>query len=167
MTAMTRSHTGSTAQPDDRRLSPCVCNTLRMVTRGVTQLYDDVLRPSGLRVTQFSILAAFGRLGEANLKQLRHTLAIDQTTLTRSLDLLERDGLIAPASHPDARIRAMKLTAKGRRALETARPLWARAQGMVLREFGTTAWADAQRRLAHLLRVALKKRRRRRARAGI
>jgi len=167
MISMTRSHTGSTARRDDGRLSPCVCNTLRMVTRAVTQLYDDVLRPSGLRVTQFSILAAFGRLGEANLKQLRHTLAIDQTTLTRSLDLLERDGLIEPAAHPDARIRALRLTAKGRRALETARPLWVRAQGMVLREFGTTAWADAQRRLAHLLRVAVTKRRRRRDRAGI
>jgi DNA-binding MarR family transcriptional regulator len=149
------------------RLSPCVCNTLRMVTRAVTQLYDDVLRPSGLRVTQFSVLASFGRLGEANLKQLRHTLAIDQTTLTRSLDLLERDGLIEPASHPDARVRAMRLTARGRRALETARPLWARAQGLVLREFGTAAWADAQRRLAHLLRVAVKKRGRRRERAGV
>src|SRR5437899_2505522 len=40
------------------RLSPCVCNTLRMAARAVTQLYDDVLRPSGLRVTQFSIIVA-------------------------------------------------------------------------------------------------------------
>ena len=139
-------------------LSPCVCNTLRMVTRAVTQLYDDVLRPSGLRVTQFSILAAIGRIGEANLKQLEDTLAIDQTTLTRSLNLLERDGVMERASHPDARIRAMKLTSKGRRALEAARPLWARAQDKVLRELGTKAWADAQRRLAHLLYVAVKRR---------
>src|SRR6266849_50413 len=73
------------------RLSPCVCSTLRMVSRAVTQLYDDVLRPSGLRVTQFSILAAIARLGEANLRQLEYMLAIDQTTLTRSLNRLERD----------------------------------------------------------------------------
>ena len=139
-------------------LSPRVCNTLRMVTRAVTQLYDDVLRPSGLRVTQFSILATIGRIGEANLKHLEDTLAIDQTTLTRSLNLLERDGVIERASHPDARIRAMKLTSKGRRALEAARPLWARAQDKVLRELGTKAWADAQRRLAHLLYVAVKRR---------
>jgi len=51
-----------------------------MVTRVVTQLYDDCLRPSGLRVTQFSILAAIARLGEASLKQLEDELAIDQTT---------------------------------------------------------------------------------------
>ena len=147
------------ARQDPGRLSPCVCSTLRMVSRAVTQLYDDVLRPSGLRVTQFSILAAIARMGEANLKVLEDALAIDQTTLTRSLNVLERDGVLERASHPDARIRAMKLTPKGRRALEAARPLWARAQDKVLRELGTTAWADAQRRLAHLLRVAVKKRR--------
>jgi len=141
------------------QLSACVCNTLRMVTRAVTQLYDDVLRPSGLRVTQFSILASITRTGEANLKQLEDTLAIDQTTLTRSLNLLERDGVIERASHPDGRIKAMRLTSKGRRALEVARPLWAPAQDRILRELGTKAWADAQRRLTHLLHVAVKKRR--------
>src|SRR6266498_114263 len=143
-------------------LSPCVCNTLRMVTRVVTQLYDDCLRPSGLRVTQFSILAAIARLGEASLKQLEYALAIDQTTLTRSLSLLERGGVIERASHPDGRIKAMRLTSKGRRALEVARPLWARAQGKVLRELGTRAWANAQRQLTRLHHVAVEKRRRRR-----
>src|SRR5438445_6408619 len=86
--------------PDRERLSPCVCSTLRMVSRAVTQLYDDVLRPSGLRVTQFSILAAIARLGEANLRQLEHMLAINQTTLTRSLNLLERDGVIERVTAP-------------------------------------------------------------------
>ena len=140
------------------RLSPCVCNTLRMVSRVVTQLYDDCLRPSGLRVTQFSILAAVARLDEASLKQLEDELAIDQTTLTRSLTLLERDGVLERASHPDGRIKAMRLTAKGRRALEVARPLWAQAQGKVLRALGTKSWAGAQRQLTRLHHVAVKKR---------
>jgi len=91
-----------------------------MVSRAVTQLYDDVLRPSGLRVTQFSILASIARRGEANLKELEASLAIDQTTLTRSLGLLERDGVIERASHPDGRIKAMRLTRKGRRVLSVA-----------------------------------------------
>src|SRR5438876_8170474 len=141
------------------RLSPCVCNTLRMVTRVVTQLYDDALRPSGLRVTQYSILASIARLGEANLKQLEDALAIDQTTLTRSLSLLERGGVIERASHPDGRIKAMRLTARGRRALAEAWPMWAQAQGKVLRALGTKAWADAQRRLTRLHHVAVRKRR--------
>jgi len=129
-----------------------------MASRAVTQLYDDDLRPSGLRVTQYSILAMIARTGEANLRQLEDMLAIDQTTLTRSLNLLERDRMIERVPHPDGRIKALRLTSKGRRALEAARPLWARAQDKVLRELGTTAWADARRRLAHLLRIAVKKR---------
>ena len=63
----------TTAVMDGREpglLSPCVCSTLRMVSRAVTQLYDDILRPSGLRVTRFSILATMARSGEANLRQL-------------------------------------------------------------------------------------------------
>src|SRR2546426_2921888 len=164
MTSMTRRVSTVAAGQDRGRLSPCVCNTLRMVSRVVTQLYDDVLRPSGLRVTQFSILATIGRMGEANLKQLENALAIDQTTLTRSLNLLERDGVIEHASHPDGRIKAMRLTSKGRRALAVARPLWTKAQDKALRELGTKAWADAQRRLTQLLRVAVTKRRQGRGR---
>lgn len=135
-----------------------------MVSRAVTQLYDHVLRPSGLRVTQFSILATIARMGEANLRQLEDTLAIDQTTLTRSLNLLERDGMTERVPHPDRRVKAMRLTAKGRRAMEVARPLWAQAQGTVLRELGMKSWADAQRRLAHLLSVAVERRGRSRGR---
>src|SRR6266852_1819325 len=128
--------------PDRERLSPCVCSTLRMVSRAVTQLYDDILRPSGLRVTQFSILATIERSGEANLRQLEAALAIDQTTLTRSLNLRERDGMIERVPHPDGRVKAMRLTRKGRRVLDVARPLWAHAQDKVLGELGTSAWND-------------------------
>ena len=159
MTSMSRPDTSLTTGQDRGRLSPCVCNTLRMVSRTVTQLYDDILRPSGLRVTQYSILATLARMGEANLRQLEDALAIDQTTLTRSLGLLERGSVIERVPHPDGRIKAMRLTSKGRRVLTLARPLWAQAQNRVLRELGSKAWADAQRRLAHLLSVAVKKRR--------
>ena len=151
-----------TRKPDSAPLSPCVCHTLRRVTRAVTQLYDDALRPSGLRVTQFSILATIARMGEANLRQLEDALALDQTTLTRSLNLLERDGVTERVPHPDGRIKAMRLTPKGRKALEIARPLWARAQAHVLRELRPKAWADAQRRLARLLSVAVARRTRNR-----
>src|SRR2546425_797755 len=61
MMSMSRQITKLTIGPNRGRLSPCICNTLRVVSRVVTQLYDDCLRPSGLRVTQFSILAAVAR----------------------------------------------------------------------------------------------------------
>jgi hypothetical protein len=53
----------------------------------------------------------------------------------------------------------MRLTGKGKRLLDMARPLWAQAQDRVLRELGPSVWADAQRRLARLLHVAVVKRR--------
>ncbi len=71
--------TDRAARQDPRRLSRCVCNTLRMVARTVTRLYDDALRPSGLRATQFSILATIAGKDEANLKQLEDALAIDHS----------------------------------------------------------------------------------------
>ena len=155
---MERHATGVTGGPERGPLSPCVCSTLRMVSRAVTQLYDDILRPSGLRVTQFSILATIARRGEANLRHLERALAIDQTTLTRSVNRLERDRMIERVPNPDGRVKAMRLTGKGRRLLK-ARPLWVQAQNRVLRELGPPAWADAQRRLARLLHVAVVKRR--------
>src|SRR2546422_6231940 len=161
---MERPATEVSGERESVRGSPCVCSTLRMVSRAVTQLYDDILRPSGLRVTQFSILATIARSGEANLRQLEAALAIDQTTLTRSLKLLERDRMIERVPHPDGRIKAMRLTRKGRRVLNVARPLWAQAPDKVLRDLGTRAWDDAQRRLARLLHVAVEKRRLRRNR---
>ena len=120
---MERHSAGVIERREPGQLSPCVCSTLRMVSRAVTQLYDDILRPSGLRVTQFSILATIARRGEANLRQLEHTLAIDQTTLTRSVSLLERDRVIERLPNPDGRVKAIRLTRKGKRLLDVARPL--------------------------------------------
>jgi len=134
-----------------RRHSVCVCNTLRVVTRAMTQLYDDTLRPSGLRVTQFSILGQIARLGTANVTRLTQALEIDQTTLTRSLKLLERAGLVERVARADARVKALRLTAKGERAVKTAYPLWKHAQQRVLRRIGGDAWADLQRSLAGLV----------------
>jgi DNA-binding MarR family transcriptional regulator len=151
-------------------LSPCVCNSLRMATRAVRQLYDDALRPSGLRVTQFSVLAALARMGEASVGELAESLAIDQSTLTRGIALLERDGFAERVPHPDARVKSLRLTARGRAALGRARPLWEKAQQIVLRELGPAGWSAARRRLGRLLQVAVERRaatRRTRRTAGI
>ncbi len=67
--------------------------------------------------------------------------------------------MIERVPNPDGRVKAMRLTGKGKRLLDVARPLWAQAQDRVLRELGPPAWADAQRRLARLLHVAVEKRR--------
>src|SRR5437763_14553946 len=75
MGAMDGRGTRRMTRPDRERVSPGVCSTLRMVSRAVTQLYDDILRPSGLRVTQRRIRGASARLGGAHLRQRADTLA--------------------------------------------------------------------------------------------
>src|SRR2546428_13266425 len=120
---MERPATGVSGERESVRLSPCVCSTLRMVSRAVTQLYDDILRPSGLRVTQYSILATIARSGQANLRKLEAALAIDPTTPSRSLRLLQRDRLIERVPDPDRRIKAARFTSKARRKLGASRPI--------------------------------------------
>ena len=117
----------------------------------MTQLYDDTLRPSGLRVTQFSILGQIARLGTANVTQLTQVLEFDQTTLTRSLKLFEHEGLIERVVQADAHVKAVQLTAKGRQALKAAYPLWQRTQQGVLRHIGAEAWVHLQSLLFNLL----------------
>ena len=102
----------------------CVCATLRKASRAVTQVFDNALRPSGLRATQ-----------------LTNRLIIDQTTLTRSLSLVERDDLIQTVPKPDARLRTVKLIPKGEKTLHAAFPLWTEAQKRIVLALGVEAWA--------------------------
>src|SRR5437879_9622415 len=84
---MERPATGVSGERESVRLSPCVCSTLRMVSRAVAQLYDDILRPSGLRVSSSVFSRPSHEAARRTADNLRRRLAIDQTTLTRSLSL--------------------------------------------------------------------------------
>ncbi len=129
---------------------PCVCATLRMATRSVTQFYDNALRPSGLRSTQFNILSVISAAGPATVTRLTKLLVMDQTSLTRSLALLERKGLIKQAANPDRRVKSVELTKTGMRALEKAEPRWASAQKKMLNTIGSAAWAALSGELTRL-----------------
>ena len=86
--------TGVQAKPLEE--SPlCLCDTLRMTARAVTQVYDDALRPLGLRVTQFSLLARAAAMGPVESWRLSEALGLDKTTFSRNLRPLERRKLIA------------------------------------------------------------------------
>jgi DNA-binding MarR family transcriptional regulator len=58
--------------------TPCTCTTLRRATRAVTAAYDAALAPSGLRITQFSILRKLARLGPLPVKRLAAEAALDR-----------------------------------------------------------------------------------------
>lgn len=121
----------------------CACFNVRKTARVVTQLYDEVLRPTGLRITQFTLLVAAGGLGPVTVTRLAKMGAMDRTTLTRNLRPLEEQGLIHVESGEDRRERQVTLTSRGRRALAEAFPLWDEAQAKIVKGFG-------QERLQHL-----------------
>lgn len=114
----------------------CVCAKLRKATRATTQIYDAILRPSGLRVTQFTLLVATRLIRTAPVTRLAKELGIERTTLTRNLRLLERQGLIRVRPGRDRRVREVVLTGRGLEALARAVPLWRRAQARVARALG-------------------------------
>ncbi|MCC7243734.1 MAG: winged helix-turn-helix transcriptional regulator [Acidobacteria bacterium] len=129
------------ARPDGGAfVLPCACANLRRLTRLVTRLYDLELRASGLEITQLGLLAILNTLGEATHKRLAAGLAIDSTTLTRTLGLLRRRGWVDGRAGPDRRERVYRLTAPGRARLRRARPGWERAQARLHGIIGDAQW---------------------------
>ena len=127
---------------------PCLCTTLRRVTRSVTAAYDDALRPVGLRVTQYAILRILERLGPVAVTRLAAEAALDRSTMGRNLDPLERRGLVAIAvGAADQRERVAGLTEEGHAAIRAALPLWRAAQERIEAAFPPTAIAALAGRL--------------------
>jgi DNA-binding MarR family transcriptional regulator len=121
----------------------CNCLALRQATRLATQLYDQHLAPSGLRTTQFSILAKLKRLGPMSINALAAHLVVDRTTLGRNILPLERDGLIAiEPSAADARSKELRLTRKGAARLGPALKRWAEAQARFEATYGEQRAAE-------------------------
>lgn len=114
----------------------CACFNLRRVTRAVTQVYDEYLRPTGLRVTQFTVLVALRNLHQSTINQLADKLVVDRTTLTRNLRPLEEAGLVRTRPGEDRRVREIFLTSAGEEKLCEALPLWRDAQSQMRRALG-------------------------------
>lgn len=125
-----------------KQLNPldCACFNTRKVARLLGQVYDRALEPSGLKNTQFAALAVADAHEGVSITELSHEMEIERTTLTRNLQVLERDGLVRVGAGVDGRSKTIVVTAKGRRKLASAMPLWTGAQEQVLREFGGRRW---------------------------
>jgi len=117
-------------------LPACTCGRLRRATRALTQLYDDLMIPSGLRVTQFSMLRTLEREGTSTLSDLAQALLLDRTALSRNLDPLVERGLVKIIAGRDARTREVSLTRSGGQAIRAALPHWTRAQAQVSARVG-------------------------------
>lgn len=138
----------------DRAQAKCVCFNLRRAARAVTQLYDEALRPSGLRATQLSVLSAVALLGPVTMTRLAELLVMERTTLTRNLRLLVEKELVRVAPGEDRRSRSARLTGRGRDALARALPLWKRAQTRIVEGLGRERWDDLLKGLTAAVAVA-------------
>jgi DNA-binding MarR family transcriptional regulator len=119
---------------------PCSCATLRRADRAVIALYDGEFRTTGFRTTQFTLLQAIHRSGEVVQGRLGEMLALDSTTLTRSLAPLIRRGLIADRPGMDRRQRLLRLRPKGVREMRSLTPYWERAQRRLRRALAVADW---------------------------
>lgn len=122
------------ADPSRVDLSPtrnCHCLAARREARELTRFYEAKLRPHGLRATQFSILAVLAQMGPTLITELADVLGLERTSLTRSANVMEREGWIEDAPSDDGRERPLQLTDEGREKVEVAFPAWKEAQETV------------------------------------
>jgi DNA-binding MarR family transcriptional regulator len=115
---------------------PCACASFRRASRAITQFYEDGLRPTGLRATQFTILQTLTLAGEVTQGKLGQILAMDSTTLTRTLATMSRHGWISKRRGEDRREWRMRLSKAGERQFKQALPHWEKAQAKVRRKLG-------------------------------
>ena len=121
---------------------PCLSASFRRATRVLTQHYEKALRPLGLRGTQFTLLQALSLTGEVSQRMLGEILAIDSTTLTRTIAIMERQGWIGSRPGEDRRERLLSLSKAGRAEYKRALPYWEKVQQELRARFGNKRWNE-------------------------
>ncbi len=145
--------TPSNLQNETLDVEECTCFNLRKATRTVTQLFDDAMQPTGIRATQFTLLAAISSTGTVAIRQLSQILVMDRTTLTRNLKPLETRRLIKIVPGEDRRTRTLTLTDKGRKTLEKSLPFWRKAQAEVIERLTPKRWRDLLKQLDSTVKI--------------
>ena len=112
----------------DTSAKTCIAGRLRLLNRVVTNIYDDALRPLGLKISQGNILILTGKMGVASPVQVCEYLQLDISTLSRNVELMRKNGWLEEVPGEDARSHPFRLTAEGKRLIEKAIPAWEKAQ---------------------------------------
>lgn len=134
----------------------CSCSALRQATRHVTRFYDDALRPVGLGLNQYSVLAKLHRHGPQTLLDLAKLLVMDRSTLGHLVRPLTERGLVnVDVSQRDRRRRVVRLTDHGDAVMKRARPMWADAERAFRERFGHTAADGLHQILEQVTRTPL------------
>jgi DNA-binding MarR family transcriptional regulator len=125
----------------------CGAFNLKRAARAVARVYDAQLLRVGLRSTQFTTLVAAAKAGPAPVGHLAEMTGMDQTTMTRGLQLMARQGLVSIAKRGRGRTKIVTLTREGERLLKRATPRWRAAHARFTATFGPVKWRTMQREL--------------------
>ncbi len=120
----------------DTIATACIAMRLRLLSRVVTKLYDDALRPIGLKASQVNILVAVWKLGLASPQRVCEILHMDPSTLSRNVERMRVRGWLEGVPADDARAQPFRLTSAGRKLLEKAVPRWEKAQAQAQQVLG-------------------------------
>lgn len=118
--------------------SPCLCLNIRRASRAVTEFYEKVLEPSGIKIAQYSLLRHLEYVEPVTISELAKFMRIDRTTLNRNMKPLCEIGLISVKPGKDPRSRQVSLTNAGKKTLVDANSLWEKAQTELKEYLGST-----------------------------
>jgi DNA-binding MarR family transcriptional regulator len=134
---------------------PCLCSSFRRSSRALTQLYEYSLRPLGLSSTQFTVLQVLDLAGATTQGRLGQMLAMDSTSLTRTLRIMSRHGWISERRGEDRRKRWLQLAPRGKAQLKSALPVWEKVQANLRHQLGASRWDGLLQITNQLTNVAI------------
>lgn len=120
----------------EKKVSVCNCINLRRASHAITEVYDEILASSGLKISQYLLLKNVKRLGPVSVSSLALEIRLDRTTIVRNLKPMEERGFIKDDATKGTRNRQLKLTDRGLEILEAAEPLWLKAQNFIEQYLG-------------------------------
>ncbi len=120
----------------EKKPSECNCLNIRRASQALTDVYDEIMAPSGLKLGQFSLLKHINRLGPVSVSDLALSIRLDRTTLVRNLKSLEEKGLVTDTAPERSRNRQLQLTELGYGTYRAAEKLWLVAQNFVEQYLG-------------------------------
>src|SRR5438270_13680021 len=120
----------------DQVAGECIAVRVRMLNRVITNIYDDALRPLGLKVSQMNVLVAAAKMGTARPAAVCEHLHLDVSTLSRNVERMKGRGWLEVVPDEDGRSPPFRLTPQGRKLLEKAVPAWNEAQQQVKKVLG-------------------------------
>ncbi len=128
--------TASIADIAETTAGACLATRVRQLSRIITRVYDDAMRPLGITASQYTLLAQLAARDSITAVEIGHELDIEKSTLSRNLKRLLALGHILMDPPAGRRGRGLHLTAKGQAILQDAFPIWQETQRRAVSSMG-------------------------------